>query len=46
MLYEVITVTWFGTWRNLLRYVVPAILLFVLVYDAIPSTLETIANLF
>jgi len=39
-------VTWFGTWRNLLRYVVPAILLFVLVYDAIPSTLETIANLF
>ncbi len=39
-------VTWFGSWRNLLRYAVPAFLFFVLVYDAIPSTLRTIAELF
>jgi len=39
-------VSWFGSWRNLLRYAVPAFLLFVLVYDAIPSTFRTIANLF
>jgi hypothetical protein len=32
--------------RKLLRYVVPAILFFVLVYDAIPSTFKTIAGLF
>jgi NSS family neurotransmitter:Na+ symporter len=39
-------VAWFGSWRNLLRYAVPAFLFFVLVYDAIPSTLRTIADLF
>ncbi|MCH8890021.1 MAG: sodium-dependent transporter, partial [Myxococcales bacterium] len=39
-------VAWFGSWRNLLRYAVPAFLLFVLVYDAIPSTFRTIADLF
>jgi hypothetical protein len=39
-------VTWFGSWRNLLRYAVPIFLFFVLVYDAIPSTLRTIADLF
>jgi NSS family neurotransmitter:Na+ symporter len=39
-------VRWFGSWRNLLRYAVPAFLFFVLVYDAIPSTFETIINLF
>ena len=39
-------VAWFGSWRNLLRYAVPAFLFFVLVYDAIPSTFETIINLF
>jgi NSS family neurotransmitter:Na+ symporter len=39
-------VTWFGSWRNLLRYAVPAFLFFVLVYDAIPSTFRTIAALF
>jgi NSS family neurotransmitter:Na+ symporter len=39
-------VAWFGSWRNLLRYAVPAFLFFVLVYDAIPSTFKTIANLF
>jgi neurotransmitter:Na+ symporter, NSS family len=39
-------VAWFGIWRNLLRYAVPAFLLFVLVYDAIPSTFRTIADLF
>jgi len=39
-------VTWFGSWRNLLRYAVPAFLFFVLVYDAIPSTFRTIAKLF
>jgi NSS family neurotransmitter:Na+ symporter len=39
-------VAWFGSWRNLLRYVVPIFLFFVLVYDAIPSTLKTIADLF
>jgi NSS family neurotransmitter:Na+ symporter len=37
---------WFGSWRNLLRYAVPAFLFFVLLYDAIPSTFKTIANLF
>ncbi len=40
------SVAWFGSWRNLLRYVVPAFLFFVLVYDAIPSTFRTIADLF
>jgi NSS family neurotransmitter:Na+ symporter len=40
------SVAWFGIWRNLLRYAVPAFLLFLLVYDAIPSTLKTIADLF
>jgi NSS family neurotransmitter:Na+ symporter len=39
-------VAWFGSWRNLLRYSVPIFLFFVLVYDAIPSTLRTIADLF
>ena len=39
-------VGWFGSWRNLLRYAVPAFLLFVLVYYGIPSTYETIADLF
>jgi NSS family neurotransmitter:Na+ symporter len=39
-------VAWFGYWRNLLRYAVPLFLLFVLVYDAIPSTFRTIAELF
>jgi NSS family neurotransmitter:Na+ symporter len=39
-------VAWFGCWRNLLRYAVPLFLLFVLVYDAIPSTFRTIAELF
>jgi len=39
-------IAWFGSWRNLLRYAVPAFLFFVLVYDAIPSTFKTIANLF
>ncbi len=38
-------VTWFGSWRNLLRFAVPAFLLFVLVYDAIPSTVSLIADL-
>ena len=38
-------VAWFGVWRNLLRFAVPAFLLFVLVYDAIPSTWKTIAEL-
>jgi NSS family neurotransmitter:Na+ symporter len=37
---------WFGSWRNLLRYAVPAFLFFVLAYDAIPSTFKTIADLF
>ena len=37
---------WFGSWRTLLRYAVPAFLFFVLVYDAIPSTFRTIADLF
>jgi len=36
----------FGIWRNLLRYAVPAFLFFVLVYDAIPSTIRAIAGLF
>jgi NSS family neurotransmitter:Na+ symporter len=40
------SVAWFGYWRNLLRYAVPLFLLFVLVYDAIPSTFRTIAELF
>jgi NSS family neurotransmitter:Na+ symporter len=39
-------VAWIGIWRNLLRYAVPAFLFFVLVYDAIPSTFKTIADLF
>jgi len=39
-------VTWFGSWRNLLRFAVPAFLLFVLIYDAIPSTFRTIVELF
>ena len=39
-------VAWLGSWRNLLRYAVPAFLFFVLVYDAIPSTFRTIADLF
>jgi NSS family neurotransmitter:Na+ symporter len=39
-------VRWFFLWRGLLRFVVPAFLLFVLVYDAIPSTWETIVALF
>jgi len=39
-------VAWFGSWLNLLRYVVPAFLFFVLVYDAIPSTIRTIVELF
>jgi NSS family neurotransmitter:Na+ symporter len=39
-------IAWFGSWRNLLRYAVPAFLFFVLVYDAIPSTFKTIADLF
>ena len=39
-------VAWFGSWRNLLRYAVPIFLFFVLVYDAIPSTFKTIADLF
>ena len=39
-------VAWFGSWRNLLRYAVPAFLFFVLVYDAIPSTFRTIVDLF
>ncbi len=37
---------WYGSWRNLLRYAVPAFLFFILVYDAIPSTFRTIADLF
>ena len=36
---------WFGLWRVLLRFVVPAILVFVL-YDAVPKTLRSIAALF
>jgi NSS family neurotransmitter:Na+ symporter len=39
-------VRWFFLWRTLLRYAVPAFLLFVLVYDAIPSTWDTIVALF
>ncbi|MBW2494958.1 MAG: sodium-dependent transporter [Deltaproteobacteria bacterium] len=38
--------SWFGSWRNLLRYAVPLFLSFVLIYDAIPSTFETILALF
>jgi NSS family neurotransmitter:Na+ symporter len=38
-------VRWFFLWRTLLRFAVPALLLFVL-WDAIPSTLESIAALF
>jgi NSS family neurotransmitter:Na+ symporter len=37
---------WFGSWRNLLRFAVPAFLFFVLVYDVIPSTYNTIVDLF
>ena len=35
---------WFFLWRTLLRFVVPSILLVVL-YDAVPKTLESIASL-
>jgi len=38
-------VRWFGLWRTLLRFVVPAVLVFVLV-QAIPDTLAAIAGLF
>jgi NSS family neurotransmitter:Na+ symporter len=38
-------VGWFFLWRTLLRFVVPAVLLFVLV-DAIPDTLDAILALF
>jgi len=38
-------VSWFFLWRTLLRFVVPAMLLFVL-YDAVPKTLKAIAGLF
>jgi NSS family neurotransmitter:Na+ symporter len=37
-------VRWFFLWRTLLRFVVPALLLFVL-YDAVPKTLEALAKL-
>jgi NSS family neurotransmitter:Na+ symporter len=39
------TTRWFGSWKNLLRFAVPAFLLFVL-YDAIPSTVQSIIDLF
>jgi NSS family neurotransmitter:Na+ symporter len=38
-------VRWFFLWRVLLRFVVPALLLFVL-YDAVPTTLDAVAKLF
>jgi len=38
-------VRWFFLWRALLRFVVPAVLLFVL-FDAIPRTFESLAALF
>ena len=38
-------VTWFPMWRNLLRYVVPVVLAFVL-YDAVPKTLSAVWGLF
>ena len=38
-------VTWFFLWRTLLRFGVPATLLFVL-YDAVPKTLKAVAELF
>jgi NSS family neurotransmitter:Na+ symporter len=38
-------VRWFFLWRTLLRFVVPAILLYVLL-DAVPGTWEAIAGLF
>jgi NSS family neurotransmitter:Na+ symporter len=37
-------IRWFGLWRVLLRFVVPLLLLFVL-YDAVPKTLRSVANL-
>lgn len=37
-------VRWFFLWRSLLRFVVPAVLLYILV-DAIPRTLATVAGL-
>ena len=40
------TTAWFGSWQNLLRFAVPAFLLFVLVYDAIPSTYNAVVGLF
>jgi len=36
---------WFFLWRTLLRFVVPSILLVVL-YDAVPKTFTSVANLF
>jgi NSS family neurotransmitter:Na+ symporter len=38
-------VRWFFLWRTLLRFVVPALLLFVL-YDAVPKTFGAVAGLF
>ena len=38
-------VRWFFLWRTLLRFVVPAVLLFVL-WDAVPGTLSAVAGLF
>lgn len=38
-------VRWFGIWRFLLRFVVPAVLIFVLV-QAVPDTFASIAELF
>jgi hypothetical protein len=37
-------IRWFFLWRTLLRFAVPAILLFVL-WDAIPGTLAAVAGL-
>jgi len=37
-------IRWFFLWRTLLRFVVPAILLFVL-YDAVPKTVASVADL-
>jgi len=36
---------WFFLWRTLLRFAVPALLLFVL-FDAVPKTIESVASLF
>jgi len=38
-------VRWFFLWRTLLRFVVPAVLLYILV-DAVPRTVATLAGLF